>query len=406
MAGKPLSLLSLVFAFPPGVSSRFPNINAAAHVTETRMHEGMARCARVRTVGLLPGEVFGHLEPRDPSPGLEHALVLWDRKPELYHWWKAGRALRRQYLAWKAAGDEPDVVLVKNFHPAYNLFVKWLSRQPGHPPIILHLADASTLGQKVKLSRRIRYRFKPLRDLDDQMLPYLDGCVSMSDLTARFFEPAGKPWFWAPGGFHFDYTPPPASDADDQPVRFGYFGFLGEYAGAPRLVDEFLTSGAPGSLAICGYGKQAAEFQRLAATHANFIFDGTLPQPSDCLDWAQKVDVLINPRSLGHGNENNFPSKLFEYAITGRAILSSRLSGVDKLMGDLGFYFDPHDFSNSFRAALKDVSTVQRKELNRRGRAIRELFLRNHTWDEQARKIVEFLEKVSRRSTGRNSAAA
>lgn len=392
----PLKLLSLVYAFPPGVSSRFPNLNAAAHITETRMHEGMARCCRLKTVGLLPGQVRGQTDPRDDSPGIDHALVLWDRKPELLHWWKGARELRRQYRVWQAAGDEPDAVLVKNFHPTYNLFVKWLSRQPGHPPIILHLADASTLGQKVKLSRRIRYRIKPLRDLDDQMVPFFDGCVSMSDRTEPYFAPHGRPWLWAPGGFHFDYQPPAAGGTRSGPVRFGYFGFLGEYAGAPRLVEDFLSSGAPAALAICGYGRHASQFEELAARHPQFRFDGTLPQPSDCLAWAQGVDVLVNPRTLGYGNENNFPSKLFEYAVTGRAILSSRLSGVDKLMGDLGFYFDPRDFTPSLHAALREVAAVPRVELDRRGRAIRELFLREHTWDEQARKIVEFITGIVR----------
>src|SRR5580693_6724863 len=94
-----LRVLSLSNAFPPGVTGRFPSVNPAGHATETRMNQALAKLTDLSSVGLLPEETFGHLEPNDGSLGLDHELLLWERKPELWHRWRAWRKLRAWYLA-------------------------------------------------------------------------------------------------------------------------------------------------------------------------------------------------------------------------------------------------------------------------------------------------------------------
>src|SRR5262249_26304436 len=102
MTDRRLRVLYLNNAFPPGVSGRFPSLNPAGHPQETRMGQALGRLTDLRTVGLLPEEVYGQLEPRDGSIGLEHACLLWERRPELWHRWLSWRRLRRYYLAESA----------------------------------------------------------------------------------------------------------------------------------------------------------------------------------------------------------------------------------------------------------------------------------------------------------------
>src|SRR5437899_4059714 len=97
MTNRRLRLLYLSNAFPPGVTGRFPSLNPAGHAGETRTAQALARRAEIVTVGLVPGEVFGQLEPRDGSIGVEHELILWDREPALWHRWRSWRRLRRYY---------------------------------------------------------------------------------------------------------------------------------------------------------------------------------------------------------------------------------------------------------------------------------------------------------------------
>lgn len=395
MTNGRLRVLSLTYAFPPGVSSRFPSLNQAGHPNETRLAEALSRLAEVSTVGMLAREIFGKLEPRDDSIGLEHELLLWDRRPELWHRWHSWRQLRRFYLEKTARQGMPDVLLVKNLGPVYNCFVRWLRRQHPRPLIVLILADAGTLGQKIPFAKRLRFAFKPMITLDEgKSMLWFDACISYGIGTRCYFEPRGVPWMWMPSAFNFRYNPPPANFAQTGPIQFGYFGQLDERTSVLPMVQGFLDAHVPGTLHVCGYGKLSNVLKELAGRHSSFHFDGLLAKPSDCLAWAQKVDVLINPRLPIQGLDNSFPSKIFEFGMTGKAVLSTRTCGVDQVLGDEGIYLETKDFDNSLRQKLRAVAAMDRAELQRRGEAIRGRILRKFNWDEQARRIIEFLTGI------------
>jgi glycosyltransferase involved in cell wall biosynthesis len=394
MSNRRLRLLYLSNAFPPGLTGRFPSLNPAGHATETRMAQALSRLAEVSTIGLLPGEVYGQLEPKDKSLGLEHELLLWDREPALWHWWLAWRKLRRFYVTKTTRTGMPDVLLVRNFSPVFNRFVSWLRSKDPHPRIVLILADSSTLGQRVKFSRQLRYALKPMQILDDQAVQRYDACISFGNGTRRYFEARGVPWLWMPSAFNFRYDPPLAAPSQSGPIRFGYFGALAGHASVLPMVKVFLDAQVPGTLHVCGFGKLSDALQKLARQHPSFHFDGLLQNQADCLAWAQQVDVLINPRLPVWGLENSFPSKIFEFTMTGKAILTTRTGGVDEVLGPEAFYLETENFEVSLREKLRLLSATDRAELQRRGTLIRRRILRDFNWDEQARRMVEFLTKL------------
>lgn len=394
MTAKPLRIFYLSNAFPPGVTGRFPAVNPAGHATETRMTQALAKRTELSSVTLLGREVFGRLEPRDDSFGLDHDLILWDRNPHVWHRWRSWRRLRQHYLDTFSGARRPDILLVRNLNPVFNYFVRWLRQQSNRPRIVLVFADSATLGRTIPRSRRLRYAFKPMQTWDDDAIRWYDACISFGIGTRRFFEPLGIRWMWMPSAFNFQYDPPPATAARTGPIQFGYFGALAEHAAVLPLVRGFLASGVPGSLRVCGFGKLAGELEALAARHPNFKFDGLLPRQADCLDWAQRVDVLINPRLNIWGLENSFPSKIFEFGMTGKAILTTRTGGVDQVLGDDGLYLDSDDFEKSLRAKLGEIAALDRAELERRGARIRNRLLQEYNWDRQAERMVEFMREL------------
>ena len=398
MTRSRLRLLYLTNAFPPGVTGRFPSVNPAGHATETRTAQALAKQATLSTVGLLPGDVHGQLEPRDDSFGVEHELILWDRKPELWHRWVSWRQLRSFYQQKVARDGMPDAVLVRNLTPVFNRFVLWLRRQSNRPLIVLILADSTTLGTKVRFSRRFRYAFKPLQYLDGQAIHWYDACISFGIGTKKLFEPRGIPWMWMPSASNFQFEPPPPDPAVSGPIRFGYFGALSPHAAVIPMAKVFVASGVPGTLHICGFGRLSSDLEALAVSHPKLKFDGLLPRQSDCLTWAQQVDVLINPRLPISGLENSFPSKIFEFAMTGKAILTTRTGGVDEVLKEDGMYLETDHFEASLIDRLREVASMDRPELQRRGTAIRNRILRDYNWDEQARRMVEFLAEAGARA--------
>src|SRR6185312_13496462 len=141
---------------------------------------------------------------------------------------------------------------------------------------------------------------------------------------------------------------------------------------------------------VCGYGPLSGELEQLSKQHPNIKFDGCLPKQSDCLDWAQKLDVLVNVRLPICGQDNSAPSKIFEYGVAGKAILSTRTAGMDMVLGDEGIYIETENFEESLLQKFREVSAMNRIELERRAAIIRHRILSEYSWSELSRRMVEF----------------
>ncbi len=197
-----------------------------------------------------------------------------------------------------------------------------------------------------------------------------------------------------PAAYNDNYDPPPPDPDARGPIRFGYFGDLSEHSAIRQLVNTFLDADLPGTLHVCGHGPLSGELKQLAERHPNFQFDGFLPKQSDCLPWAQKADVLINVRPPWWGKDNSAPSKVFEYGVAGKAILSTRTAGMDEILGKEGIYIETDRFEDSLREKLREVSAMDRAELQRRATIIRDRIVNNYSWEKQSQQIVEFLTRL------------
>lgn len=392
-------LLYLGFAFPPGMQHLHPGLNPAGHNFETGLMCSFPEDWDIRSVGILPVEPPEKPDP-SKSPGLPHSLVLLDRKPEQIHRRLALRRLIRAFEQWEREGWVPDAVLVYNLSPVYNGFMRWLSRnsRAQRPKRIILFADSSTLGHPVSWSKRLRYRFKPLIYPEEEMLRLFDGAIALSRDTKWFWDANKIPWLWMPGGCDPALAPAETIPEQRPEVAFGYFGALAAHAGILPLVEAFISADLPATLHVCGYGKLGPVIEELARSHSRLKYHGLLDQPSDCLALAQTWDVLVNPRPVGWGNENNFPSKVFQYAMAGRAILTTRLAGVDDVLGEDAFYLDDGDFAKTMPAMLLRLTECSRDGLRERGSRLRTQVMKHYTWHIQAGRMAEFIRAQLGRS--------
>lgn len=371
-----------------------PGLNPAGHALETQMITELREHFEVRSAGVLP------LEPpvvqrADPASGIAHDVILLDKPPELLNRFISLACLKAQYRRWRTEGWRPDVVLVYNLSPIYNQFLRWLKRHPRCPKLVLLLLDSPNLGVPLQRWKTFRRRFKPMYTPDAEMIWRFDGCVGLSKATEKYFRPRNVPFLWMPGGCAPWRACPGTVPADTRngSLRLGYFGALAEHAGIRPLIESVLAAEIPACLDICGYGKLGQTVDKLAGQHDRLRFHGLLT-PSDCLSFGRSCDVLVNPRPATHGNENNFSSKLFEYALTGRAILTSKLSGVEQVLGPEAFYFDPGDFSRSLRASLATLAKTKRADLDRRGLAIQHRVVSHFSWTTQGARLARFLNQI------------
>ena len=391
-----LKLLYLGFAFPPGVHFLFPGINPAGHMLETNLVSELKRSFNLRSAGLLPFEPPTVSSP-DPDSGIAHEVLLVEKWPEIWNRALSLAKLKAQYCQWTSQGWESQLVLVYNLSPVYNQFLRWLKRQPRAPKLVLLLLDSPNLGEHLPAFKRFRRRFKPMYTPDSEMLPVFDACIGLSKAVDKYFSPRGVPFLWMPGAclpqraIREDIGKSDVSGSG--PIRFGYYGALGAHAGVQRMVNVFLSQKTEATLEIFGYGKNAEALAEQARCDPRLIFGGLLP-PDQCLRFGRRCDVLVNPRPATHGNENNFASKVFDYALSGRAILTSRLSGVEDVLGSDAFYFDAYDFEASLGTAFDQIRRTSRSELHRHGSSVQSKVLSEYSWAAQGRKISSFLRSV------------
>jgi hypothetical protein len=386
-------LLYLGFAFPPGLAALSPGINPAGHALETQMIAELRRYFDIRSAGVLPFTA-PQLPSADPRTGISHELLLVEKPPELFHRFHSAVRLKAQYRQWRADGWEPETVLVYNLSPIYNQFIVWLRKQPRCPKLVLLLLDSPNLGVALPCFKRFRYRFKPMHFPDAEMLGLFDACIGLSKDAEQYFRPKRVPFLWMPGGC----TPFPILNTGENwpaaessnPLRLGYFGALAPHAGVEQLINTFLATKVPASLEICGYGKMGERVAELARCQPSLRYHGLLT-PEECLRFGESCDLLINPRPATHGNQNNFPSKLFDYALTATAILTSRLSGVENVLGPDAFYFDPLNFERSLGQSLRTVAAMSRTELRKRGIAIRDRVQTEFSWKKQGARLAAFI---------------
>jgi glycosyltransferase involved in cell wall biosynthesis len=302
--------------------------------------------------------------------------------------------LKRVYRRWTASGWTPDVIMVCNFSPVYNAFVRWLRSQAGRPRLLLYLADSVDLQRRLSLGKRVRYALKPLRWLDSDMVRFYDACVAVSRDTEEFFVSRGYPWLWLPNGCDAARAVREGGSPPADGLRFGYFGTLAPHGGLDRLIEVFRTSESNAQLHVCGWGKKKEEIAGACARDSRLKFLG-VKTPDECVRFTRDCDVMVNPRPIVPGNENNFSSKVFEYALGGRAILTSRLSGVDAILGPEAFYFDAENFDASLREALAAVAAFPRQELHRRGTAVQDRMLSEFSWERQGERLRNFVYQLA-----------
>ncbi len=391
-------LFYLGFAFPPGVQALFPGVNPAGHGFETRMIAALRQHFEIRSAGLCSVKLPDLAPDPRASPGVGHEILLSESQTTFLGRQQALATLKRRYQQWQAEGWVPEAILVYNLSPVYNAFIRWLRRQPNRPRLVLLLLDSSQLGARLPAIKRLRYHFKPMIVPDAAMLGQFDACIGLSTDVEVYFKPVQTPFLWMPGACDPKRTPESAAEKTEAaPVCFGYFGALAAYSGVWELAEVFRQGRLPATLRICGYGKLSDSLAQLARNDARIRFDGLLPNPDDCLAFGEGCDVLVNPRPPGFGNQNNFPSKLFDYALCGRAILSSRISGVDQVLGPEAFYYDVTRHPASLQEALEQIAGTDRQELRRRGTALRQRMVAEFNWANQAARMAGFVKQICAR---------
>lgn len=384
-------MLYLGFWLPPYLEKRYPSLNVAGQLWESRLLENLSAETDIRKVSILDRNVT--LEDCDLGEA-DHAFLPSSfgkdfQAPISYH------RLKKTYLRWRKSGWKPECVLIYNTHPVWNGFVRFLSKKDPDIKRVLILLDSNQFSQKIPLLKKLRHKLKPLCWTDAEMLPLFHGIASASFSSKEFCEERKIAWHWFPGGIQEDglldrvTTPAPAG-----PITIGYFGSHSDYAGLKELLEAFMQTKVDGlRLSIAGEGGSTDGLKKMTASDSRIEWVGFFQKRVDLGCWASRCHVLVNPRPAGYGNENNFPSKMFDYVQLGRAVLSSKTATLGHAFGDSVMWYDAEK-PEALQKALQDISGMSMDNILDLGERMRLQYSVSYQWNPSVQRLQSWIQNL------------
>ena len=172
-----------------------------------------------------------------------------------------------------------------------------------------------------------------------------------------------------------------------------YAGGLFEEYGLKLLLDAFaLIAGEEYRLWLFGKGEMGGEMKASALRDPRIIYWGMLPN-QELLDLEARSTVLINPRlSNAAFTRYSFPSKLLQYMITGRPVVSTLLPGISREYHEYLFILQD-ETPLGLAKLLQEVCEKPQTELSDIGQRARRFVMREKNYLRQGERIFKFIQR-------------
>lgn len=173
-----------------------------------------------------------------------------------------------------------------------------------------------------------------------------------------------------------------------------YSGGLNASYGVRLLMDAFaLLTEDYYRLWLLGKGDMVGRVEEAARRDERIGYFGIVPN-RDAVDMAMRATVLINPRpSKGTFTAYSFPSKILEYMMTGRPIISTRLSGIPEEYFSYLICLE-EETPEGLAARIRMVASWERRKLNLLGEGAREFVKSQKNHIVQGERVFRFLESL------------
>ncbi len=168
-----------------------------------------------------------------------------------------------------------------------------------------------------------------------------------------------------------------------------YGGSLAEYSGIKELVlamDEVKAE----DIVLDIYGDGALRNWISEKKGNNVCFHGRVSN-DQMLKILSEAWMLVNPRPVDtFMAKTTFPSKIFEYLLSGTPVLSTRLNGFTDDYTDKMYWIEK-DNPTGIAEAINRVSNLPQEDLDVMSDKARKFVVSEKNWDKQTERIVKFI---------------
>ena len=221
----------------------------------------------------------------------------------------------------------------------------------------------------------------------------VDKYILYSKHMAEFLELKDDSWMVMEGLFD------PSSLVDEEPkkqnekISIMYSGVADMRYGIPELLDAMDLLDENYELWITGAGNAVPLIEERAKKDSRIKFFGFLPSRKDLLLKQKEASMLISTRRPNEAaSAYCFPSKLFEYMISGNPVLSCRIGGIPEEYFD--YLIEMKDVSpESIAESIKRTATMSFEDRVVLGRKGKEFILREKNNVSQTKRIIDFIKE-------------
>lgn len=296
--------------------------------------------------------------------------------------------LKTYAMAKRLLKGNDDVIMAYDMYPNQGIPLTMLRKKVRGKTVCL-LADLSIGG--VQKHRGIK---KFLRKLyENSTLRNIKKCnhfIVLNENAATTYAPHSR-YIVVDGGIE------PCEFANLQHAWDGkekniiYTGALVDYSGIMNLIAAMdLLDDDSIVLDIYGDGYLKPEIERISAANPRIRYHGRVSN-QEAIAAQQSAWLLANPRpTQSLIAQVTFPSKIFEYLMSGRPVMTTRLNGFSKDYDNILFWVEgetPEDLASTINA----ICNIPSDTLTKRAHDAREYLLRHKTWAHNTEKIHDFL---------------
>ena len=237
------------------------------------------------------------------------------------------KALCEETDKWlKNQGGEPITVIVFSMHTAFIAAACHIKKKRPDTKVVLIVPD---LPQYMDYSmNRVK---KILKDMDWQrirgFMKHVDKYVLYAAPMADFLGLKDGKWIVMEGSINSDLIG--EKTEDNGKISIMHSGALDLRYGIPEVLDAMKLLDNRFELWLTGAGNAKDLIEERAAQDCRIKYYGYLPSRRELLNKQASATMLINPRKeTEEGSRYCFPSKLFEFMISGRPVISCMLDGM------------------------------------------------------------------------------
>ena len=171
-----------------------------------------------------------------------------------------------------------------------------------------------------------------------------------------------------------------------------YTGSLAEYSGIMNLISSMkLIKNENIVLDIYGSGNLESVVKKV--DYKNVHYHGSVAHEK-ILAIQRNAWLLINPRPIDDEIAMvTFPSKIFEYMVSGTPVLTTRLNGFsDEYEGKL-FFADDNE-PETLACCINRLDLMTAEELKEVSQKARDFVLEHKTWEKQMERVCQFLNDI------------